>query len=84
MEAAEKKELTEKEQELEDLKEMAWNVKRVPMYAKEEIIRLISGETNIRKDVIDGINTYKEDIKKTWPKKLQDEVFKRLKEIGWT
>lgn len=76
----EKKELTEKEKELEELKLMVLNLKRVPVYAKEEIVRMIDGETDIRPDVIKAIKQHEKEIKKTWPKKLQDVVFDKLKE----
>jgi ATP-dependent Lhr-like helicase len=62
----------------DELKKKVWNLKKVPMYAKEEIIRLIDGETEIRQSVIDSIKQYKEEIKKTWPKELRELVFERL------
>jgi ATP-dependent Lhr-like helicase len=76
----EKKELTEKEQEYQDLRQMIWNLKRVPIFAKEELIKLIDGEDNIRSDVVKSIEKHKKDIKKNWPKKLQKIVFEKLKE----
>jgi Lhr-like helicase len=81
LENLEKKELSEKEKQIKELKEMAWNLKRVPMFAKEEIIRLIDGEKHIRPDVKSSISKYKDEIKKTWPKELQDFIFKKLEEI---
>jgi hypothetical protein len=51
------------------------------MFAKEEIIRLIDGEKHIRPDVKSSISKYKDEIKKTWPKELQDFIFKKLEEI---
>lgn len=77
--AMEKKELSDKEKEKKELKQMAWNLKKVPMFAKEEIIRIIDGDTDIRQDVIDAIEKHKSQIKKTWPKKLQKLVFDRIK-----
>jgi len=74
-----KKELTEKEKEIKELTLMAWNLKKVPMFAKEEIIKLIEGDKNIRQDVIDAMQKYKKEIEKSWPKKLQDFVFNKLK-----
>lgn len=81
IESIENKELTEKEKETEELKSMVWNLKKVPMFAKEEIINLIEGDKDIRQDVLDEIEKHKEEIKKNWPMKLQDFVFKRIKEI---
>jgi len=77
----EEKELTEKEQEYHELRQMIWNLKKVPLFAKEELIKLIDGEDNIRPDVIKAIDQHKKNIKKNWPKKLQKIVFERLEEI---
>lgn len=72
----------EKKKTKEDnLKIMAWNLEKVPIYAKEEIVKLIDGEENIRADIIRAFHRYEKKIKKEWPKELQDFVFKRLKEI---
>ncbi|MBN2112356.1 ATP-dependent helicase [Candidatus Woesearchaeota archaeon] len=65
----------------EELKIMAWNLNKVPMYAKEEIVKLIDGDSQIRPDVVKALHRYEKSIKKQWPKELQDFVFKRLKEI---
>ena len=51
--ASEKKEFNE-QQHREDLKSMAWNLKRVPIYAKEEIVKLIEGD-KVREDVLRDI-----------------------------
>jgi len=64
-----------------ELKIMAWNLKKVPMYAKEEIVKLIDGDKEIRQDVIKALHRYKKRIKEEWPKELYEFVFKRLKEI---
>ncbi len=78
----EQKQLTEEEQKQKDLKRMVWGLKRVPMFAKDELIKLIDGDKEIRQDVISSIDRYKSEIKKTWPKELQEFVFKRIKEIS--
>lgn len=60
----------------------AWNLKRVPMFAKREIVRMIEGErTGIRPDVIDAIHQHNKDIEKTWPRDLRLAVMKAVKEI---
>ena len=76
-----KRELSEKEKETEEVKLMAWNLKHVPRFAKEEIIRLIDGANDIRQDVVSEIIKREKEIKKEWPKKLHEFVFKRLEEI---
>ncbi len=80
-EEMEEKESTEKEQEYHELRQMIWNLKKVPLFAKEELIKLIDGEDNIKLDVIKAIEQHKKDIKKNWPKELQKIVFARLEEI---
>jgi len=77
----EKKELTEAEQKAKELRQMILNLKKVPMFAKEELAKLIEGENEIRPDVIKAIHQHETEIKKTWPKELKQIVFKRLKEI---
>ncbi len=77
----EEQRLEEKKEKNYDLKLMAFNVKHVPMYAKEEIVKLIDGDKDIRHDVIKALHQYKTRVKTEWPKELFDFVFKRLKEI---
>lgn len=71
----------EKQTENYKLKEMAWNLEHVPVYAKRELIKLIDGEKDIRKDFIEGIEKYKKEIKKNWPKELQKFLFEKLAEL---
>lgn len=80
-EEMEKKELTEKEQKYKELRQMIWNLEKVPIFAKEELIKLIDGADYIRPDVIKSIEKHKKQIKKSWPKKLQHIIFSRLEEI---
>ncbi len=65
----------------DELRRMAWNLENVPMYAKEEIVKLIDGEKEIRQDVISSFRKYNEKIKKDWPKELYEFVSKRIKEV---
>ena len=74
----EKKTLNKEEQRIEDLKKQVWNLKKVPVFAKEELIKVIDGEKEIRQDVIDAMQKYKDEIKKTWPKELQEEIKKKM------
>ncbi|HII71788.1 TPA: hypothetical protein HA265_03465, partial [Candidatus Woesearchaeota archaeon] len=72
----------ETDKEKERLIHQAWNLKRVPMFAKREIVRLIEGErTDIRKDFLKALTTYRKEIDKTWPQDLKDAVFAAVKEI---
>lgn len=77
----EKKELTEEEQKAKELRRMIFNLREVPMFAREEIARLVEGDDDIREDVIKSIHEYSAEIKKTWPKELREIVFRRMKEI---
>ncbi|MBN2422719.1 ATP-dependent helicase [Candidatus Woesearchaeota archaeon] len=70
-----------KVEDIEDLKQMAWNLDRVPMFAKEEIIKMIEGNTCIKKDVLDSIKKYRHEIEETWPEKLKKFVLKKANEL---
>ena len=74
--ASEKKELDEQQQHREDLKSLAWNLKRVPIYAKEEIVKLIEGD-KVREDVLKDIQKHMEE----WPEPLRLYVDKKIKEL---
>jgi ATP-dependent Lhr-like helicase len=74
----EEKRQAEKDDALEHLKLMAWNLESVPMFAKEEIVSLIDGNKDIRDDILDQIKKNKKEIEKTWPKELKDFVFKSV------
>ncbi len=70
-----------KDSKINELKNMALNLKHFPGYAKQELIRLIDGDKNIRDDVIKEINDKRKEIEKDWPKELSEFVFKKIKEI---
>jgi len=72
----EKEKRKKKHDELTDLKLIAWNLKRVPVYAKEEIIKIIEGEKNIRDDIVLELKKHKSHIEKDWPKELADIVLR--------
>ena len=51
-----------------------WNLKRVPVYAKEELVKLV--ETgNMGKKVWEEIDNHKEEVEKVWPDELREFVF---------
>lgn len=76
----EEKQMQEKDSETAKLKQMAWNLEHVPGYVKQELIKLIDGDKNIREDVIEGVDKYKKEIEKDWPKKLKEFVLERIKQ----
>jgi ATP-dependent helicase Lhr and Lhr-like helicase len=58
----------------EKLKMQIWNLKRVPVYAKEELVKLV--ETgNMSKKVWEEIENHKEEVEKVWPDELREFVF---------
>jgi ATP-dependent Lhr-like helicase len=66
----------------ERLIRQAWNLKKVPMFAKKEIVRLLEGErVGIRKDVLQAMHTYSREIEKNWPRDLRLAVFKAVEEV---
>ena len=67
----------EKEEEKEELKRLAWNVEKAPMFAKEEIVKMIEGE-DVEQGVIDNFKKYKEEIELNFPNRLRKFVFKYI------
>ena len=60
----------------EKLKMQIWNLKRVPVYMKEELVKLV--ETgNMQKKIWDEIEIYQEDVEKDWPDELKEFVGKK-------
>jgi ATP-dependent Lhr-like helicase len=68
----------EKDEGKEKLKLQALNLKRVPMFAKREIVEMIEGKKDIRQDFIDAVHKHKKEIEKSWPKEIREFVFKRI------
>jgi len=71
----------EKDKEIEKLKVMAWNLKRVPFLVREHIVEILDGKKNIRPDFIEALNTYKKEIDENWPEELKAFLFSRLIEL---
>lgn len=64
----------------EKLKMQVWNLKHVPLYAKEELIKLIEFG-NMRKDVFADIKKYRKEIEREWPEELKKFVLGKLKSV---
>ena len=77
-EKAQEKVEAEKDEEKEKLRLQALNLKRVPRFAKEQIVEMIEGSTDIRQDFIDAIHKYKKEIEKTWPEEIKEFVFEKV------
>lgn len=66
----------------EILKREAWNLKKVPKFAKAELVRIIDGERrNIDARFIEGIEKYRDDIEENWPEELKNFLFTVLKDL---
>jgi ATP-dependent Lhr-like helicase len=71
----------EKDGEIEKLKVMAWNLKRIPFPIREHMVEIIEGKKNIRQDFIEALKTYKKEIDEGWPEELRLFIFNRLIEL---
>lgn len=78
-EEMEQKRQAEKDDERENLKQMAWNLKRVPIFAKEEIVELINGKSEVSDKLEEAFRKHFPEIKDTWPKDLVDFMLKKIK-----
>ncbi|NQV91252.1 ATP-dependent helicase [Candidatus Woesearchaeota archaeon] len=61
----------------EKLKMQIWSLKKVPVYAKEELIKLVeNGNMNAR--VTKELKDQKKDIKNDWPQGIREYVLERI------
>jgi ATP-dependent Lhr-like helicase len=73
----------ERDEKKESLKKLAWNLKRVPSFAKAELVRIIDGERkNIDPRFLSAVQKYRKEIEKTWPEELQNFFFEALEGIN--
>ncbi|MBN1386133.1 ATP-dependent helicase [Candidatus Woesearchaeota archaeon] len=76
-----KKKDKEKDEKKELLKQQLFQVKKVPGYAKMEILKMIEGDRyGIRPDVLKEIENHKEDIRKDWPQELSEFILQAAEE----
>jgi len=68
-----------KEDKKEELKRLAWNVKKVPMFAKEAIVKMIDDE-EIEQTIIDEFKKHKDEMQLRFPDKLKKFVFKYIED----
>ncbi|MFH1828780.1 MAG: ATP-dependent helicase [Nanoarchaeota archaeon] len=64
----------------EKLKMQVWMLKRVPVYVKEELIKLIEFG-NMRKDVMDECKKYRKEIEREWPVELKEFIQNKMIKI---
>ncbi len=69
---------SEKDAKKEQLKIQAYNLQRVPIFAKQEIVDVIEGKAEFSQRFIDAVHKYKKDIDKSWPKEVKEFVFKKI------
>ena len=75
-----KKQDEEKDWYKEKLKLQVWTLKHVPVYVKEELIKLIDNGS-MRKDVFDDCRKYKEEIEQNWPQELKEFMLAKMAAI---
>lgn len=63
----------------EELKKLAWNVKKVPMFAKEAIIKMIDNE-KLDQKLIEEFKKHKDEMQLNFPDKLKKFVFKYIED----
>ena len=78
-EEVQKKQQEEKDTVKEKLKMQVWGLKHVPVYAKEELVKLVEFG-NMRKDVFDECKNYRKEIEEEWPEELKEFVIEKFKE----
>ena len=76
-EDAQKKNDNEKDAHKEKMKMQVWTLKLVPIYAKEELVKLIEFGS-MRKEVWDEVKNSRKDIEENWPQELKDFVLGKM------
>ena len=61
----------------EKMKMQVWSLKHVPVYAKEEFIKLIENGS-MRQDVLNDCRKHRKEIEETWPEELKDFMLKKI------
>lgn len=69
--------LDKKDLAKEKLKMQVWQLKRIPIYAKEELIKLIEFGS-MRQDIVNEVKKHKSDIEKGWPLELREFVLSKI------
>lgn len=72
-----KKKDEEKDGYKEKLKMQVWLLKYVPVYVKEELVKLIEFGS-MRGDVLKEMGSYREEIEKEWPPELKEFVLGKM------
>ncbi|MBS3170114.1 ATP-dependent helicase [Candidatus Woesearchaeota archaeon] len=72
-EDAQRKQVEEKDLYKEKLKMQVWNLQHVPVYAKEELVKLVD-DGSMRHDVVQECRKRKAEIEAEWPAELKELV----------
>ncbi len=72
-EAARERQLEEKDLYKEKLKMQVWSLKQVPVYVREELVRLVENG-RMREDVVQDCRNQKSQIEAEWPAELKEFV----------
>lgn len=76
-EKTQQKQLEEKDEFRELLKMQIWNLKRVPIYAKEELVKLVENGS-MRDDVVKECLKHRKEIEENWPAELKEFVLELI------
>jgi len=74
---AQLKQQEEKDLQKEKMKMQVWNLKHVPIYAKEELVKLIEFGS-MRQDVLNDCKKYLKEIEEGWPEELKTFVLGKI------
>ncbi len=74
---AQKKQDEAKDEYKEKLKIQAWSLKHIPVYAKEELVKLIENGS-MRGEVIKECKKYRKEIEEDWPQELKEFVLGKI------
>ena len=59
------------------MKQQAWNLKRVPGYVKNELVRFIEFD-RMREDIMQGIKEHIKEIEENWPEEIKEFILEKL------
>lgn len=79
-EEAQRKKDEARDDHKEKLKLQVWNLSHVPVYMKEELVKLIEFG-NIRKEALDELKNYWKEIEADWPEELKEFVREKITSV---
>ena len=76
-EELQKKKDQEKDWAKEKLKVQVWNLEHVPVYVKQELMKLVEFGA-IREDILQEMKKHRKNIEDNWPAELKEVVLKKM------